>query len=300
VNKKQAGVIATTFGVVFIMALLGLAIFFPEPSPFQYTVFRVVLALASAGVATAIPGLLDVRIGEIATASGAIGIFLIVYFATPAELAVAEKPTDRVPGQPSSKAAVGTPRPPDSLNVFIGAEAVAFYALSENAEPAVYRVPFATAIYPDSIWVRFVQFGIRCRAFRDRKTAELPLPPKFYEPKNTDLLTSIQVSSFDFERDKNPEFVFVLQYNTWLDIAVVKYHGTGSVEGFSRDENWGLVGEMQGQSQIEFTHEGMWLPTGSQGAGTLWVMAGGRMIDPHADVAGPQRARDGVVKLKQV
>jgi hypothetical protein len=45
------------FGVIFVIALLLLAIFFPEPTPFQYQVFRIVLALAAAGVAALIPGL---------------------------------------------------------------------------------------------------------------------------------------------------------------------------------------------------------------------------------------------------
>lgn len=94
-EKKKAAVAASAFGITFILGILALAIFFPEPTPFQYTVFRIVLALASAGVATVIPGLIDVKVGEIATASGAIAVFLIVYFFSPAELAVAETPDEK-------------------------------------------------------------------------------------------------------------------------------------------------------------------------------------------------------------
>ncbi len=44
-------VVAFVFGVAFVVALLVLAIKFPNPALFQYNVFRIVLALAAAGVA---------------------------------------------------------------------------------------------------------------------------------------------------------------------------------------------------------------------------------------------------------
>lgn len=53
--------LAFVFGVVFVTALLTLAVLFSEPTPFQYTVFRIVLALAAAGVAAVIPGILNVN-----------------------------------------------------------------------------------------------------------------------------------------------------------------------------------------------------------------------------------------------
>jgi hypothetical protein len=43
------------FGVAFVVVLIVLAVFFPNPSDFQYFIFRTVLALAAAGVAALIP-----------------------------------------------------------------------------------------------------------------------------------------------------------------------------------------------------------------------------------------------------
>src|SRR5687767_10856695 len=76
-------VVAVTFGIMFVAALLGLAIMFPEPKPFQYTVFRIVLALACGGVAAVIPGFLAVNMdakGLVIRAGGALAVFILVYF----------------------------------------------------------------------------------------------------------------------------------------------------------------------------------------------------------------------------
>jgi len=78
--------IATVFGITGLMVMLAIAIFFPHPAPFQYTVFRIVLALAGAGVGATIPGLLDVNVSGIVRATGAIAVFVIVYFFSPAQL----------------------------------------------------------------------------------------------------------------------------------------------------------------------------------------------------------------------
>ncbi len=54
--------LAITFGILFLVLLVLLAIFFPYPSSFQYTVFRIILALAAAGTASMIPGFLQVEV----------------------------------------------------------------------------------------------------------------------------------------------------------------------------------------------------------------------------------------------
>jgi len=77
---------AYIFGLVFIVALLVLAVAFPRLTPFQYTVFRVVLALAAAGVAAMIPGFLEVRVATWLRAGGALAVFAVVYFYNPAAL----------------------------------------------------------------------------------------------------------------------------------------------------------------------------------------------------------------------
>ena len=76
------------FGVLFIATMLFIAIRYPHPSNFQYIVFRAVLAIALAGVAAVIPGLLEVRFAPAISAGGAIGVFVITYLFSPAKLVV--------------------------------------------------------------------------------------------------------------------------------------------------------------------------------------------------------------------
>jgi hypothetical protein len=77
---------AFTFGIFFIMSMLVLALFVPNPTPFQYLVFRVVLSLAAAGVAAMIPGFIELNIPNWIRAGGALAVFLIVFFYNPASL----------------------------------------------------------------------------------------------------------------------------------------------------------------------------------------------------------------------
>lgn len=83
---------AFVFGLVFIITLLVLAIVFPKPTPFQYSVFRIVLSLACAGIAAMIPGFINLElestIGLILRAGGALAVFVLVYFFNPARLAI--------------------------------------------------------------------------------------------------------------------------------------------------------------------------------------------------------------------
>src|SRR6185503_13850190 len=77
---KTEIILAFTFGVVGIATMLAIALFLPNPTPFQYTIFRILLALECAGVAAVIPGILSVKIGNFIKASSAIGSFVIIYF----------------------------------------------------------------------------------------------------------------------------------------------------------------------------------------------------------------------------
>ena len=63
------------FGIVFIVTILVLAVKFPQPTPMMYTAFRVVLALAAAGVAAMIPGFIYVNISEWLRTGGAMAVF---------------------------------------------------------------------------------------------------------------------------------------------------------------------------------------------------------------------------------
>jgi hypothetical protein len=84
------------FGVMFVAAMLVLAVAFPQPTSFQYEVFRIVLAIACGGVAAVIPGCLSVSMdakGLVIRAGGALAVFLLVYFFNPARLAASISPS---------------------------------------------------------------------------------------------------------------------------------------------------------------------------------------------------------------
>ena len=90
-TKKQQQLAAFVFGVVFVITMLALAIFVPNPTSFQYVVFRVVLSLATAGVAAMIPGFIELNIPNWLRAGGALAVFAIVYFYNPASLVVSSR-----------------------------------------------------------------------------------------------------------------------------------------------------------------------------------------------------------------
>jgi hypothetical protein len=121
---KLHTILAFCFGVVFVTALLVLAILFPKPTVFQYTVFRIVLAIACAGVAAVIPGVLDLKIRSAIRAGGALAVFVIVYFYSPAGLVVEPpqpEPTVSIDLVPET----GTCRqlqPPSNLIVELGSD----------------------------------------------------------------------------------------------------------------------------------------------------------------------------------
>ncbi len=72
-------------GVLLMGAMLVIAVIVPQPTPFQYVVFRTTLSLAATCVAASIPWLTSVAPGfeRAGSAGGAIGIFLLVYFVDP-------------------------------------------------------------------------------------------------------------------------------------------------------------------------------------------------------------------------
>jgi hypothetical protein len=82
--------VAFAFGVVFVVTMLVIAIRFPQPTPFQYNVFRTVLALAAAGAGAMLPGLINLEFtalaGLLLRAGGALALFVIIFFFNPAKL----------------------------------------------------------------------------------------------------------------------------------------------------------------------------------------------------------------------
>lgn len=116
-------ILAFGFGLVFIITALTLAVRVPSPTSFQYAVFRIVLALAAAGVAAMIPGFinLDVTSGAVVAirAGGALAVFAIVFFFKPAALAEAAH-ANSVSQPPAPPAALpnGQPFPPEKRDAF--------------------------------------------------------------------------------------------------------------------------------------------------------------------------------------
>src|ERR1700685_3870916 len=85
-SKSHERKAAFLFGTVFVAIFLVVALFLPKPSPFQYSFFRIILALAAAGVAAFIPGFINVSVKGSVRAGGALAVFVIVYFFNPAKL----------------------------------------------------------------------------------------------------------------------------------------------------------------------------------------------------------------------
>jgi hypothetical protein len=89
-TQQQQTLLAFVFGVIFIAALLVVIIAIPNPTPAQETVFRIIMALAAAGVGAMIPGVLDLNLNfwsQLALrAGGALAIFVIVFFYNPGTL----------------------------------------------------------------------------------------------------------------------------------------------------------------------------------------------------------------------
>ncbi len=88
---------AFVFGVIFLGIMLGFAVWFPNPEPFQVQVFMTALSLAAGGVGAILPGVFEFRYQAIAKASGAAAFFAVVWFSQPAILnsvVTIEEPTE--------------------------------------------------------------------------------------------------------------------------------------------------------------------------------------------------------------
>lgn len=74
------------FGVMFLIALLVIAIQYPDPTASQYAIFKTILAVAAAGIGGILTGFLHIK-GTVQKitfrAGGALALFFIVFFFTP-------------------------------------------------------------------------------------------------------------------------------------------------------------------------------------------------------------------------
>jgi hypothetical protein len=103
-SRKLQTILSFVFGVVFVLVMLVISFLRPEPSTFQYGVFRTVLALAGAGAVGVFPGFIEVKFGNWLRAGGALAVFAILYFFNPAQL-TAPSPAPKVTlSQPPSSA----------------------------------------------------------------------------------------------------------------------------------------------------------------------------------------------------
>ena len=95
-NKRKKSSLKTSIwlGIGLLAIILLLVIFIPCPSASQYFVFRIIIAIAAAGLATVIPGTLSIEIANGVKAGGALAIFAIIYFFDPASTVATNKCVD--------------------------------------------------------------------------------------------------------------------------------------------------------------------------------------------------------------
>lgn len=85
-------VAAFVFGVMFVAIMLTIAILIPRPTEFQIFIFRVVVAMAAAGIGGVVPGFIVINIAPYIRAGGAIALFVIIYWFNPPALATGFTP----------------------------------------------------------------------------------------------------------------------------------------------------------------------------------------------------------------
>jgi hypothetical protein len=93
-------ILAFGFGVAFVLVMLGIAAFDRQPSPMGIVIYRVVLALAAAGIGAVVPGMIAVNVSTIIRAGGALALFVIVYWFKPAGLVAGPR---NIPSEPPSQ-----------------------------------------------------------------------------------------------------------------------------------------------------------------------------------------------------
>lgn len=80
-------ILGFSFGVIFVSVLLVLNVLIPDPNQTQYETFKIILALAAAGIGGILTGFIQIKgvFGKLALrAGGALALFLVIYFFSPA------------------------------------------------------------------------------------------------------------------------------------------------------------------------------------------------------------------------
>lgn len=106
-TSKAQGWFAAICGLILILVVLGLTFWEAEPTQFQQDIIRIVLALAAAGFAVTFSGFLQIKMGKLVKAGGALAVFAIVYFYNPAGRS-AEDATAVDPPAPAAETTTGS------------------------------------------------------------------------------------------------------------------------------------------------------------------------------------------------
>lgn len=85
-NQKlsQVQIVSLCVGIVLLLIILTVVILFPCPTDTQRSIFKIVLAIAVAGLAAIIPGFFQIRFKKIISAGGAIAVFAFIFLYNPA------------------------------------------------------------------------------------------------------------------------------------------------------------------------------------------------------------------------
>jgi hypothetical protein len=92
----------------------------------------------------------------------------------------------------------------------------------------------------------------------------------------------IQIATYDFDGDKNPEIIVAVGDGLVnLNVNVFKFIAPLNQLNASKEENWKLIGNFQGQEQIIIENKKISVPYGSQGLFDEYIYSNGKfkMID---------------------
>ncbi|MCI5162514.1 MAG: DUF1566 domain-containing protein [Candidatus Electrothrix sp. AX5] len=141
VLEANTTLLAFLFGLCFVAALLVLAIWFPNPTAFQYTVFRITLALAAAGIAGVIPGMIRLTVHPgtalLIHAGGALAVFVMIYLFAPAKLPTEQPAPSSLPSIKQEKSVMPKVIPPISSNTANAGKEMSYLPPTKKERTAV-------------------------------------------------------------------------------------------------------------------------------------------------------------------
>lgn len=82
-TKSIEKLISYTSSAILVISILVIALLIPYPSPFQYTIFRIIISLASGGIAAFFSGFLTIEWSNKIKAGSGFGVFVVVYLIAP-------------------------------------------------------------------------------------------------------------------------------------------------------------------------------------------------------------------------